>query len=51
MKETIIKRWDKIGITRVVLFTFQLAVMEVNTTTPLFEEPTNHSYDILHFAH
>ncbi len=41
MRETIIKGWDKTCSTRVVLLTFQLAVMEVNITTPLFEQPTN----------
>jgi len=41
MIETIIKGWDKIGITKTFLLTFQLVTMEINTATPLFKEPTN----------
>ncbi len=41
MIEIIIKGWDKIGITKTFLPTFQLATREINIATPLFKEPTN----------
>jgi hypothetical protein len=38
MKTTIIKGWDKINITRAILFEFQLVVMETNIITPFSKE-------------
>ncbi len=37
MKSIIIKEWDKIGINRYFLPTFQPITMEANTPMPLFK--------------